>query len=251
MATIKVPMESQSPGLSEAKIAAAERALGLEFPDAYRTFLRSTNGCELEDAVFYLPRSPGHPKGYMAEVRELMGIGPGAAGQDLVSWHKDFGHRLPQGGFEFAGDSGGNAFVAFTQGPRRGEVAFVEHETGESTTLTKSMDDFLDHLVPADAPEVLADFPPVVGHAVKIVARKAKGGAKRTAAKKAATRKVAARKIVAKKVAPKAKKAAARKVTARKIVAKKVAPKAKKAASRKVAAKQTATKKPVKKKTAR
>lgn len=232
---IKAQYTALGPGITDERIAAAEVDLDARLPEAYRNLLRSANGCMLPDAVFYMPRSAAHPKARMEDILLIMGVGHTKWGHDLVVWNKTLGHRLPAGALQFASDSGGNGYVVFVRGPRLGEVAFRDHESpDELTTLVATMDDFFTHIVPADAPEVLADFPPLVGtFAKKVVARKAKGRAAAKAPKGAATRKVAAPKIVAKKGAPKAKKAAPRKVAAKKSATKRPT-------------KKTATKRPAK-----
>jgi hypothetical protein len=250
----KVPLEPLGPGLSDEQIASAEIALGQKLPWAYRKILRETNGCYLDNAVFVQPKKPTGAGGY--EVRHLMGVGHKSQIHDLVAYHKMFGDRAPEGAFTFARDSGGNSFVVFTSGPRRGEVAFRDHEAPFTLTpLASSMDEFLEHLVP-EAPEKEAHGRSARKAARKIVPRRAKGAAKKSAAKrvpKRAPRKTAAKKIAAKKVAPK--KGMPKKTTttaARKTAAKKAAPKktatkgARKTATtatRKTAANKTATNK--------
>lgn len=212
---IKAHVEALGPGVSDTTIAATESELGHVFPEAYRGLLRAMNGCVLLDGVFHRPRSPEHPKPLIADVHIVMGIGHKSAAQDLLKANS-IGDRAPNEAFAFASDSGGNSFILYTRGPRRGEVAFRDHEGPfREMKLADSIDEFFAHLVDAEAPDVLADFPPVVGHAVKIVARKTTAVSKKPAAKKPAAKKTAA-----KKTAPSKTKGAAKK-TARKTTGKK------------------------------
>lgn len=222
MISFACPITSLGPGLTQEQIAAAEAALGQEIPGAYKRLLRFTNGCKLVHCVFFLPRSAARPDGKLEGVRHLMGVGLKPAGHDLVAWNKMFGDQFPSSSFTFASDSGGNDYLVFSAGPRRGEVAFRDHETGELNPLASSIDEFFQHLVPRDAPEVLADFPDPEGVvAVKIT---------RVATKKPAAKKPAAKKTAAKRAAS-VKKPAAKKLAARK-TAKKTAAKARRTSKR-------------------
>jgi hypothetical protein len=185
MDRLKVTVEPLGAGISEQQIAAAERELGQSIPPAYRALLLCMNGCALTNAVFFVPRSREEPRGRLADVRYLLGIGHDAQYHDLLRHNRSVKDILPDGVIEFGRDSGGNGYVAFTTGLRRGQVAFRDHEGPfEITPLASSMEEFLERLVPGDAPQVLAEFPPTIGAAVKVV-RPAK---KRTAKKKTPTR---------------------------------------------------------------
>jgi hypothetical protein len=249
MDMLKVPTEPMGPGLTEEQLAAAERELGQEIPTTYRKLLREMNGCLLRGGVFFMPRSAECPKGRLAGVRYLMGVGHAKRYFDLLAHNKSISDVLPKDCFEFASDSGGNGFVVFTSGPRRGEVAFRDHEGPfEVTKLTTSMEEFFERIVPVEAPEVVAEFPSVAGGAVKVSRHEpapTKSVATKTAPRKAA-KKAASKKAMVKGTARKAK-GGATKTATKKVVPKKATKGTRRSATtatKKTAAKKTATKKP-------
>ncbi len=118
-----------------ARIDAAEKKLGLRFPETYRDFLMGHNGGRPDDDDFEL-----------SSVRYFLAI-DGKPHHDLEhAWHSYSG-RIPAGLLPIAGDPGGNLILIGLRGKSKGQIYFWDHEEEGSpeaaSFLAASLEDFL------------------------------------------------------------------------------------------------------------
>lgn len=166
--SLGIPYTSIGPGLTPREIADGERRIGVAIPEAYRAFLRETNGAYLDDVVYWVAPS-SRRKGVLHGVRVLAGIQPPGSGvtpEDLAGWHEYFSRskpHVPAGSFVFAHAPSGS-FIVFGEGEQAGHVHHVDREHGKRTPLTRSMEEFLARLRSRSDGDVVAAFPiaPVV-----------------------------------------------------------------------------------------
>src|SRR5262245_38700834 len=137
-----------SPPLTDAMIAAAERALGYTLPQSYLRLLRAKNGG--------VPKRQCHPTGGThwsdnhVRVTQIFGIG-GTWGIDS----EEFGsrHMIEQAGFAEVGIYVGmtptaghdGIFLDYSECDARGEprVTFIDAESGDSQILAANFESFL------------------------------------------------------------------------------------------------------------
>jgi len=122
-----INIEDAGPPLTEERIAAFEKELGVSLPEQYRRFLLGTNGgmpspdrdiVDLEGA----PRS-------CTDVQVLYRIG-GSVESSELSWNKStLSERIPDDLLPIACDSGGNDFCLSLRENDRGAVLFCDLES--------------------------------------------------------------------------------------------------------------------------
>ena len=129
-------IEQGKGSLPEANIAAAESALGVSFPDDYRSFMARFNGgrpkprklkVEWRDNQACADEWPTTSMGWFYWISD-------DPVNDLVDLNKtDFAGRLPNGCVTIAADAGGNQVLLALAGPHSGKVLFwvKDHEVDE------------------------------------------------------------------------------------------------------------------------
>lgn len=154
-ATIEEP---KTPASDEA-IAAAQSAVGLQFPPDYLLFLKHFNGGRPQPDGFAIQWQPGQAPAddwKTSAMSWFYAIGSAVRSTDLVRVNAvSFRDRLPQGTLAFASDAGGNQMLLALAGPFAGKVLFwcKDHEVGEGGVpgydnvgiVADSFQDLLDH----------------------------------------------------------------------------------------------------------
>jgi len=111
------------PSLTQKDINAFEQQHGVSLPQAYRTFLLSTNGGRPQPAYYDVPGW----RFKTTKVSAFNGILPGAY-NDLTDNIKMLKGRVPEGFIPIGSDPGGNEALLCTSGDTRGKVYFWDHE---------------------------------------------------------------------------------------------------------------------------
>ena len=130
-------MEGSGPSLSDLDIPRAESRLGVRLPAQYKDFLRRNNGGR--------PVPDGFPDGTNeSTLNYFFAINHDSDVLDLCENVEEAreGYYMPPEYIPIATDSFSNLVCLLIEGPRSGEVYFLEHHVTEPSSLIKLADDF-------------------------------------------------------------------------------------------------------------
>lgn len=143
-----ISFQTQRPGARVIDIAAAESALAIALPKAYRRFLLWRDGGT--------PEANRLPSNENVGIDEFFGVGADS-GNGLVETARAFRDRIPNEMFPVAESAGGNLVLIATSD---GAVWFWDHELESEedepasrdnvTRLADAFDQFLNELVPPE-----------------------------------------------------------------------------------------------------
>lgn len=113
--------------LTEGALASAEKMLGRNIPDPYRSFLLEHNGGRPDANEFRMAGSrPGTTQ--PGAIKSFFGIGMPERTLNLDYALETFADRIPAWSFPMASDPGGNLILLAAEGTRKGRVYFWDHE---------------------------------------------------------------------------------------------------------------------------
>ena len=138
--------------LTEEALVGAEKMLGRNVPDAYRSFLLKHNGGRPDAAEFQMAAARTSTTEPVA-IKSFFGIGMPEGTLNLEYALETFGDRIPSWSFPIARDPGGSLILMAAEGPRKGKIYFWDHDReaddGDPPTednlylIADSLDDFL------------------------------------------------------------------------------------------------------------
>jgi len=137
---IKISKRSSAPTTA---IRSLEKFLGTKLPKSYRTFVKTHDGAEPESNTF--PIGDTNSSG----VRRFIAVG------EILSARKTLADEVSSLAFPIAYDECGNYVVLDMEAD--GAILFWDHETGDTTTVAGSFDEFLSILRPFNIDDVELD----------------------------------------------------------------------------------------------
>jgi cell wall assembly regulator SMI1 len=117
-------IRGSKPPATEAAITKLEKRLKSKLPAPYREFLLRHNGGRPEPATF-VPAGQDKPT---EVINSFLALDGDPAVDDLATFLKLYGKRLPKGCLPVAYDAFGNLICIALQGAARGRIYFWNHE---------------------------------------------------------------------------------------------------------------------------
>ena len=144
-----VHLTKQAPAVSRGEIEAFEKRQGISLPDAYKTFLLTTNGGEPTPDRLIISGW----RGKSTCVSRFFGLSEGGH-YDLEKSLSGVEDYVPTGFVPIAEDSGGNLLCLGIKDTHAGKVFFWDHEQPQGDDprnlreVANSIDELLDKLIP-------------------------------------------------------------------------------------------------------